>query len=272
MHVRMEVEHFANSSILCYLRSVKELCEFTGCLPDQLNEDQIYTFLHHLKQERQLSRETIRNYLQGMRFMYRSVYKRIDIIQDIPYPKQAKKLPTILSGRELLKLFEAAPSIKHRVMLKLTYGGGLRRSEVINLKICDVDFKNNLLRIESGKGGKDRYTLLPKSLVAELIEYQQAYQPQKYLFNGRLRGSQISEQTIRWAFTKAIEKADIHKKVCVHSLRHSFASHLLAMGTDLVTIQKLMGHSDIRTTMVYLQLTHKNNLNQVISPLDRLQQ
>lgn len=231
-------------------------------------EKDIYQYLAHLKNVRHLSRETIRNHLQGIRYVFRRLYKRIDIIQDIPYPKQTKRLPVILSSKELRLLFASAHSLKHRMILKVAYGGGLRRNEISHLKLVDIDSKNYLIRIENSKGNKDRYTLLARNLVPELREYYQKYRPQKYLFNGRIKGFPYSEEGLRWTFTQALQRSGIQKQVSLHSLRHSFASHLLAMGTDLFRIQKLMGHDDIRTTMVYLQVNHPLQSGKLTSPLD----
>lgn len=233
-----------------------------------MGENDIYSYLAHLKNDKRLSRETIRNHLQGIRFVFRKLYKRIDIIQDIPYPKQTKRLPVILSSKELKLLFNSAHSLKHRMVLMVAYSGGLRRNEISRLKLVDIDSKNHLIRIENSKGNKDRYTLLAKSLVPELREYCYRYKPQKYLFNGKIKGFPYSEEGLRWTFNQALAKSGIQKKVSLHSLRHSFASHLLAMGTDLFAIQKLMGHDDIRTTMVYLQVNHQLQQKKLVSPLD----
>ncbi len=156
------------------------------------------------------------------------------------------------------------------MVLKIAYSGGLRRNEISRLKLVDIDYKNFLIRIENSKGNKDRYTLLAKNLIPGLNEYIQKYKPQKYLFNGKYKGFPYSEEGLRWTFDQALLKSGIQKKVSLHSLRHSFASHLLAMGTDLFTIQKLMGHDDIRTTMVYLQVNHQQPKTKLISPLDLL--
>ena len=196
----MEVEHFSNSSVRNYLRAIKKLCEYNKCLPDQMGENEIYNFLAHLKTDRKLSRSTIRNTLQGIRFVFRKIYRRIDIIKDVPYPKKTKKLPIILNSNELKCLFNSAKSLKHRMILKIAYCGGLRRNEIRKLKIVDIDTKNNLLRIENSKGNKDRYTLLAKSLIPELREYYKKYKPQKYLFNGRIKGFPYSEEGLRWTF------------------------------------------------------------------------
>lgn len=233
-----------------------------------MGEEDIYSYLLYLKNDKLLSRETIRNHLQGIRFVFRKLYKRTDIIQDIPYPKHTKKLPVILSSKELKLLFISAHSLKHRMVLEIAYSGGLRRNEISRLKLVDIDSKNFLIRIENSKGNKDRYTLLAKGLVPELREYCNKYKPQKYLFNGKYKGFPYSEEGLRWTFDQALLKSGIQKRVSLHSLRHSFASHLLAMGTDLFTIQKLMGHDDIRTTMAYLQVNHQQQKAKLVCPLD----
>ena len=253
------------------MRSAKLLCSFSGKLPDELDEQGIYEFLLYLKNELKLSRSTIRNYLQGLRFMYKSIYKRIDIISDIPYPKSTKYLPLVPSGREVLQLFNAAKSHKHRLLLKMIYSAGLRRSEVINLKIEHIDFKNKRIYIKDSKGNKDRYTVLAQSIIPEIKQYLHQFKPQEYLFNGKFKGRPYSEEAIEWGFQYALDRSGIEKHFTPHSLRHAFASHLLALNVNIVTIQKLMGHDDIRTTMVYLQINNNLKSNPMISPLDRLQ-
>jgi len=271
LHVRMEVEHFSDSSIANYMRSVSVLCSFSKRLPHELDEQDIYNFLLFLKEEQKLSRSTIRNYLQGLRFMYKCIYKRTDIIADIPYPKNTKYLPVVPTGREVLQLFNTANSDKHRLLLKVIYSAGLRRSEVINLKIEHLDFKNHRIFIKDSKGNKDRYTILAKSLVPELKQYLTKYKPTKYLFNGKYNGMPYSEEAIKWGFQQALERSGITKHLTPHSLRHAFASHLLAMKVNIVTIQKLMGHDDIRTTMMYLQPGDLHNTTNLESPLDKIQ-
>ena len=267
----MEVEHFSNSSINNYLRSTSLLCSFSGKLPDALDENDLYDFLFWLKNNKRLSRSTVRNYLQGLRFMYKSIYKRIDIIDDIPYPKATKYLPEIATGREVLQLCNAAQSPKNRLLLKVIYSAGLRRNEVINLKLEHLDFKNHRIFVKDSKGNKDRYTILAKSVVPEIKSYLRRYNPQVYLFNGRFKGQPYSESAVKWGFEHALARSGITKQLTPHSLRHAFASHLLAMNVNIVTIQKLLGHDSIQTTMVYLQVNMDQNLESVESPLDKLQ-
>jgi integrase/recombinase XerD len=266
----MEIEHFADSSLKSYLHSIKQLCLFTSRLPHELDEQDILDFLSHLITHHKSSRETVRNYLQGIRYVYKRVYKRTDVIQDVPYPKKTRKLPLILTGKELQKLFASAVSMKAEMVLKIAYCGGLRRNEIVNLKLTDIDSTNCLLRIENSKGSKDRYTLLSRKMLDSLRNYYLEYKPKVYLFNGRDAGSRYSEQGLRWCFTESLKRSGIQKPVSFHNLRHSFASHLLAVGTDLVSIQKLMGHDDIRTTMNYIQQNCTLQHKPIVSPLDYL--
>lgn len=269
----MKVEHFSGSSIKSYLNSARQLCLFTCKLPHELQEQEILDFLSYLVSDRHCSRETVRNYLQGIRYMYRRVYRRADvveIVQDIPYPKKTRKLPLVLTGKELQKLFSSSVSLKAEMVLKIAYCGGLRRNEIANLKLTDIDPVNMLLRIENSKGARDRYTLFSQKLLEPLRAYYREYKPEYYLFNGRQKGTPYSEQGLRWCFTESLKRSGIQKAVSFHNLRHSFASHLLALGTNLVSIQKLMGHQDIRTTMNYIQ---KNDLvphKEVVPPIDYL--
>ena len=193
------------------MRSTKLLCSYCGRLPDELSETEVYEFLLYLKNELKLSRSTIRNYLQGLRFMYKSIYKRMDIISDVPYPKATKYLPLIPTGRELLQLFNAAKSPKHRLLLKVIYSAGLRRSELINLKIEHLDLKNHRIYIKDSKGNKDRYTVLTQSIIPEIQQYLQQYQPKEYLFNGRSKGKPYSEEAVKWGFQYALDRPGIEK-------------------------------------------------------------
>ena len=147
----------------------------------------------------------------------------------------------------------------------------MRKSEIINLKIEHLDFKNHRIYIKDSKGNKDRYTVLAQSLIPEIQQYLQQFQPKEYLFNGKFKGKPYSESAVKWGFQYALDRSDIEKHFTPHSLRHAFASHLLAIGVDIVSIQKMMGHDDIRTTMLYLQINNNLKSNPMISPLDRLQ-
>lgn len=169
---------------------------------------------------------------------------------------------------DVKRLFEVTINLKHNTMLKLCYGMGLRVSEIINLKITDIDSKNMQVLIERGKGKKDRYVNLPHSILEQLRMYYKIYKPVKYLFEGQY-GGQYSKRSAQKVFQSAMQKAKINKEVGIHGLRHSFATHLLESGTDISMIQQLLGHSNIKTTLIYAQVTNKS-LKNVKSPLDNM--
>lgn len=269
MRKRMVINHFSERTIESYLRGARKLSGYYNIVPGEIDNEQILDFLVFLKEQKNHSRSSIRIYAAGIKYLYAHFYNRKDILEYIPYPKKARKLPVILSGKEVKKLFEVTTNIKHRVLLKLTYGSGLRRNEIRQLKVVDIDSKRMVLRIENSKGAKDRNSILPKSILPELRGYCRQHQPEKYLFYGRSKDKPISEEAIRWAFDNAVKKAGIRKNVFLHSLRHSFASHLLSTGHNLITIQQLLGHEDIRTTMVYLQVNYQKTMPPV-SPLDTI--
>lgn len=269
MRKRMVISHLSNRTIDSYLRGVKKLCEYYHSVPGKITKDQILDFLVYLKEIRKLGRSSIRIYAAGIKYLYEHFYERKDILEYIPYPKRVKKLPVILSGKEIKKLFDITTNLKHRVLFKLVYGCGLRRNEIKQLKVTDIDSKRMVVKIENSKGAKDRNTILPKSILPELRGYYKQYKPKIYLFYGRSIDKPIHEGAIRWAFDKAVEKAGIRKNVFLHSLRHSFASHLLSTGHNLITIQHLLGHEDIRTTMIYLQI-NQQTARPPVSPLDVL--
>ncbi len=185
----------------------------------------------------------------------------------MPRIKREKKLPVILDPTEVRRLLEVPNNLKHRAILMITYAAGLRVSEVVNLKVTDIDSKRMQIRVEQGKGRKDRYALLSEVNLEMLRIYWQAYRPQTWLFPSYNHDVALSVRSVQKVFERARQKAGIQKKVTVHSLRHSFATHLLESGTDIFYIQQLMGHASVKTTTVYIHLRNQNALK-VISPID----
>ncbi len=179
-----------------------------------------------------------------------------------------KILPKVINVANIKKLFEVTTNLKHLTMLKLCYGMGLRVSEVVNLKVTDIDSKNMQVLIERAKGKKDRYVNLPESVLEPLRAYYTEYKPKKYLFEGQY-GEQYSIRSAQQVFKNALEKAKINKATGIHGLRHSFATHLMEYGTDTKFIQELMGHADIQTTMRYLHVSNQS-IKKIISPLDKM--
>jgi len=265
----MVAENMAKSTIDGYVYGARQLALYSKKPLAEIEPEDVYAFMVYLREVRGLSRDTMRISACGIKYLYKHLLNRKEIVSEIPYPKKEKYLPEILNSKELYKLFSKTQNIKHRVFLKLTYSAGLRRSEACNILLSDIDSKNYQIHIRQGKGKKDRYVPLSNHLLQEARLYVKQEKPERYLFNGRTKGKPISQESSAWIMEKAVERAGITKKVSLHSLRHSFASHLLSMGINLLVIQRLLGHEDIRTTMVYLHIS--SLLQQTFTnPLDKL--
>ena len=206
--------------------------------------------------------------ISAVKFLYRHVLKRPEILTDLPRPVRKKKsLPAVLSRGEVRRLFQAVDNLKHRAILLVIYAGGLRVSEAARLKVSDVDGERKQVFVRSGKGDKDRYTVIGEAALEALREYWRVYRPHDWLFPGARPDKYISPRAIEKAFRRARDEAGIRKDATVHTLRHSFATHLLEDGVDVRYIQELLGHEDVRTTQRY---THVSDPARVRSPLDEL--
>ena len=267
---RMIVANRSLSSIKSYSRSLHRLYDFHKLPPRTLEIDQIIDFLVHLKEEQALNWRTIKLYVAGLRYYYQEIVGEIDLAQQIPYPKEKPSLPEVLSREELQKIFDGCINFKHKVMFRLVYSCGLRRSELANLKLKDIDTQDGKMRIRinNGKGGKDRYTVLSHTILEELRIYFKMCKPKTYLFNGKVKGEKMSLGGIRHALLKAVERTDIDKRVNLHILRHCFASHALEDGLNIKTLQYLLGHQSINTTFIYIHVSDVP-LSKAFSPLDK---
>lgn len=221
-----------------------------------------------LKQEN-TSHAYVNQALSAIKFYYSNVLKKGKLLYDIPRPKKEKKLPNVLSHSEVLSILESISNYKHKSILALVYSAGLRVSEVVNLKINDIDSDRMLIHVIQGKGRKDRYTMLSQFALEILREYAKNERLKEWLFRGGKDGTHITERSVQKVFGNASKKANINKKVSVHTLRHSFATHLLEGGTDLRYIQELLGHKSSKTTELYTHVS-KSNLSKIESPLDRI--
>jgi integrase/recombinase XerD len=248
-----------------YIEAVRGLAKFYRRRPDGISVEEVQGYLLHLLQERRLSYSTcnlvtnrtgrspafMRYRMNGLRFLYRITLGQNETEFCLPRPKTPQRLPEILSREEIERLFEVTTNLKHRVLLMTTYSAGLRVSEVARLKVSDIDSQRMTLRVDQGKGAKDRYTLLSKRLLSELRRYWQAYRPREWLFPLRDGRGPIDPRSAQKIYYHAKEKAGIRKQCGIHGLRHAFATHLLEAGVDLHRIQRLLGHGHITTTMRY---------------------
>lgn len=235
---------------------------------ENCSTEDIRQYILYCINELQLSEATVHSRINAIKFYYEQVLKREQFLLEIPRPKKRLQLPKVIAPTDIKRLFEAITNLKHNTMLKLCYGLGLRVSEIVNLKITDIDSHSMQVLIEQAKGKKDRYVNLPESILPQLRSYFIEYKPKKYLFEGQY-GGQYSTRSAQQVFKNALQKAKINKTVGIHSLRHSFATHLLEQGTDIRFIQELLGHNDIKTTLIYTEVSNKS-IRKIISPLDTL--
>jgi site-specific recombinase XerD len=264
----MVLRNLSEKTQVMYHASARDLEKYFHKPPDQLQENDVKAFLLSIVQDRKLSQSTLKINYSGLRFLYETTLNKGWVIDRIPYPKTAKSIPIVLSKGEVQKLLAATANLKQKVILMVIYSAGLRAREVARLRITDIDSSRMLVRVDQGKGKKDRYTLLSQVALETLREYWKEYRPKDWLFPADTKSAEhIPVSTVQTAFTRAKKQAGIRKPAKCHTLRHSFATHLLEDGVDLHTIQVLLGHSSIRTTTVYLHVS-KKNLSKVVSPLD----
>ncbi len=265
----LTVRGLAANTHKAYLHAVSQLAQYYNRRPDQLSTREVQRFLVHLHEERGLAWSSCNLYSHGLRFFYRVTLNRAAADFYVPSPKPEQRLPEILSREEVRSLFQATANHRDRALLMTAYGAGLRASEVIGLKISDIDSDRMMLRIDQGKGKKDRYSLLSDSLLSELRTYWRRHRPEFWLFPGRREGRPITRQRALGIYYQAKAEAGIDKAGGLHSLRHAFATHMLEAGANLHTIQRLLGHRSLRTTMRYLHLS-ECRLMSATSPLDLL--
>jgi site-specific recombinase XerD len=254
----MQLRRLSTGTQEVYTRAVAQLARHYGRSPDQIGAQQVKDYLLHLLTVRRLSWSSVNCASAGIRFFYTETLGRKEIERAIPPRRTPRRLPQILSAQELERLFAATTNLKHQTLLMSAYAAGLRVSELVRLKVSDIDSSRMLIRVEKGKGEKDRYTILSPRLLVQLRAYWRTLRPCHWLFPGARAGSHLNRRTAGAVYREARDRAGINKRGGIHTLRHCFATHLLEAGTDLRTIQLLMGHSSLRTTIGYLQLTRKS--------------
>lgn len=266
---QIQLKGYSNSTLKTYRNEFGIFLNYLKEVPaETCTIEDIRIYILYCINELKLSEATVHSRINAIKFYYEQVLRRERFLLEIPRPKKPLKLPKVIAPADIKKMFEAVPNLKHNTMLKLCYGLGLRVSEIVNLKITDIDSKSMQVFIERAKGKKDRYVNLPESILPELRTYFIEYKPKIYLFEGQY-GGQYSSRSAQQVFKNALLKAKINKTVSIHSLRHSFATHLLEQGTDIRFIQELLGHNDIKTTLLYTEVSDKS-IRKIISPLDNL--
>ena len=256
-----------------YVRAVRDLAAHYHKGPDLVSDDEVKDYLVHLAKERQLARSSVNVVVNGMRSFFELVLKRDceHLKRIMPHTKKAIRRPRVYSIAELERLFTSGcVHPKHRVFLMTVYGGGLRLGEACRLKSTHIDSARMQIRVEDGKGHKDRYTLLSARLLQELRDYYRMFHPKEWLFFGRDPSEPLPHATGQKIFYNAQRRAELPDKGGIHSLRHSFATHLLESGVEITVVQRLLGHSSLSTTSIYLHV-RQERLAQIQSPLQLLQ-
>jgi integrase/recombinase XerD len=264
----MKVRNLSPATQRCYLHAVAKFAQHSKRSPDRLGLAEIRAYQIHLTSIG-VSWAVFNVAVCALRFFYGVTLGRTAMVDRIPYARQRQELPVILSPEEVARFFAAAPSLKHRMALMTAYAAGLRVSEVVRLKITDIDSSRMLIRVEHGKGGRDRYVMLSPQLLVVLRAYWREARPAHWLFPGRDKNRPLDASTLQWACRNARTAAKLGKPVSVHTLRHSFATHLLEAGTDIRVIQVLLGHRNLSTTARYTQVA-ATTIGNTASPFDRL--
>lgn len=265
----MEIHGLSPLTQKAYIRHIKNLAAYHRKSPDQISLEEIYQFQYHVTSTKKYSWSYFNQAVCAMKFLFGFTLKRDWDIDHIPYQKKSRKLPAVLSREEVFSLLENAENIRDKVVISLLYSAGLRVSELTNLKVTDIDSKRMVIRIDQGKGKKDRVVMLAQSLLDSLRQYWLESKPDNYLFPGVNPGHPICRATVNKMLNRSAVKAKISKKLYPHILRHSFATHLLEDGANIRAIQFLMGHRNLRTTTVYMHVA-ANYVNEAVSPLDSL--
>lgn len=266
----MKLRNFSPKTQQAYVGAVAGLAKHFKRSPGELTEEQIQAYLLYLMEERKLTWSSCNVAVSGLRFFYDVTLGDSTASLSIPPRKKRSQLPEILSAEELERLFAGAKDPKHRMLLMTTYGGGLRVSEVVRLKPIHIESDRMMIRVEQAKGNQDRYSILSERLLEELRIYWQMYRPATWLFPAKDPKKPLPIGTAQKIYYAAKQRAKIKRGKGIHTLRHCFATHLLEAGEDVRTIQELMGHKSLSTTMVYLQVSRKK-LASTKSPLDLLE-
>jgi integrase/recombinase XerD len=269
----LQRRNYAQNTVKAYVRIVEEFARYFHRPPDKLGPPHLRQYQAHLFHERKLEAGTVQQHVAALRFFYVKTLKRRYLLDEIPRPKRARKLPLILSPQEVTQLIDGARNLSHRTMLMTLYSTGVRRAELCRLQVPDIDSARMMVHIRQGKGGHDRDVPLTATLLETLRVYWRWMKPKTYLFPGTVKNWRSDVPVtpkVPWeACREAAKRAGITKRLSPHTLRHCFATHLLEAGADLRTIQVLLGHRKLEHTLIYLHLSQRH-LTAVPNPLDAL--
>jgi integrase/recombinase XerD len=272
----LQRRNFSPSTMRGYIRSVRDFAAYFHKPPDQLGPEELRQFQLHMLRDQKLATGSVANRMAALRFFFKKTLKRHDPeFDDMGLARRPKKLPVVLSQEEVTRLIEAAPNLRHRTILLLLYSTGLRRTEASQLKIADIDSQRMVIHVHEGKGSRDRAVPLTPKLLEALREYWRAakVKPKTYLFASPVASTgeerPISDKAVWNACHDTALRAGLTKRIGPHTLRHSFATHLMESGTDLRTIQLLMGHEELKHTTVYLHLSRRH-LHAAVNPLEQI--
>jgi integrase/recombinase XerD len=264
----MTIRKFAPKTQHDYVQRIKNFTAFLGRAPDTASFEDVRRYQLHLT-ARGVGVPTLNQTVATLRFFFRVTLKRHAIVDHTTFIHEPRKLPVVLSPEEVARLLNAAAGLKYKAALSVAYGAGLRAAEVVSLKVCDIDSKRMIIRVEQGKGRKDRNVMLSASLLELLRGWWRAARPQGWLFPGRDRVQPMTTRQLNRACHAAAQMAEIDKRVSLHTLRHSFATHLLEQNVDVRVIQVLLGHAKLDTTALYTRVATKT-IQHVMSPLDHI--
>lgn len=269
----LQRRNYAPTTVKAYIRIVQEFAQYFQQPPHHLGPHHLRQYQAYLFQDRKLEAGTVQQQVAALRFFYGKTLKRRYRLEDIPWPKRHRKLPEILSREEVARLIDAAGNLFHRTLLMTLYSTGMRRAELCRLRVTDIDSQRMVIHVRQGKGGRDRDVPLSQKLLETLRVYWRWMKPKNYLFPGTVKNWRADvpiTPKVPWqACQQAAQRAGISKHVSPHTLRHSYATHLLEAGADLRTIQVLLGHRELEHTTIYLHLSRKH-LTAVANPLDTI--
>ena len=267
----LQRRNYSQTTVKGYLKIVEAFANHFHRRPDQLGPEHIRAYQVYMFEERKLNARTVAQHTAALRFFFCKTLRRVYSVEEVPYPKAPRRLPKVLTREEAIRLIDSAGNLYHRALLMTAYSTGMRRAEVCNLKVEDIDSNRMLIHVRAGKGRRDRDVPLSPKLLETLREYWRWMQPKTYLFPGTVNGSRadkpVTAKMLWEACREAAQRAGITKHVAPHLLRHSFATHLVEGGADLPTVQTLLGHADLKPTSIYLHLSERH-LKAAGTPLD----